>query len=142
MCARVYKNGLFHTAAYLKHYAPLMAFVRKQGWACAKNYDQGCLNEYVKHAGIVTTRLPLKYNWKPYWVLDSKDPSPRILHFHGPKPQHILRISHDMLVGRDPAVRSPAVYVTLFKRNVRGMLESLAIYHFEDPLLRLKPLSW
>lgn len=32
------------------------------------------------------TRLPLEYNWKPYWGINEKA---KIIHFHGPKPDSI-----------------------------------------------------
>lgn len=37
-------------------------------------------------------RMPLKYNWKPYWGMDN---NAEIIHWHGPKPEAILnRISN------------------------------------------------
>jgi hypothetical protein len=50
-----------------------------------KGFDQaGLINFYGSGWG----RLPDILNWKPYWTIDSPEPSdqPVIIHFHGPKP--------------------------------------------------------
>lgn len=46
-------------------------------------YDQGAINRF--YAGK-WSRLPLTMNWKPYWGINQ---DAEIVHFHGPKPQHI-----------------------------------------------------
>jgi hypothetical protein len=48
--------------------------------------DQGALNVAYRHGW---TRLPNRYNWKPYWGY-SDDAA--IVHFHGPKPGVIRRM--------------------------------------------------
>ena len=52
-------------------------------------FDQGALNHYYVNRW---DRLPIEYNWKPYWGFDENI---QILHFHGPKPHHInLLLQH------------------------------------------------
>jgi len=56
--------------------------------------------------------LPHTMNWKPYWGLS---PDARIVHFHGPKPEHVTRImagqTDDMLpVYRRLHALNPAAY--------------------------------
>ena len=49
-------------------------------------YDQTALNRfYVDKIG----RLPLIYNYKPYWSDSVKDLGISIVHYHGPKPSEI-----------------------------------------------------
>jgi hypothetical protein len=50
-----------------------------------KIYDQTAYNRF--YAGRLT-RLPLEYNWKPYW---GENPDAKIIHFHGPKPHDLLQ---------------------------------------------------
>lgn len=72
-------------------------------------YDQGVLNAYF--AGL-WSRLPLEYNWKPYWGIN---PEARILHFHGPKPDHLRALMQNK---DDPNI--PAVYRAFFAWNPEG----------------------
>lgn len=50
-----------------------------------QSYDQSDLNAFYHGAW---DRLSPLLNWKPYWGVD---PAAKILHFHGPKPDHIRR---------------------------------------------------
>jgi len=49
-------------------------------------WDQTAYNLYYCKK---ITKLPLEYNWKPYWG-DSSDK--KIIHFHGPKPMQLEQI--------------------------------------------------
>lgn len=79
-------------------------------------YDQGSLNAY--YAGK-WERLPLEMNWKPYWGLNR---SADIIHFHGPKPEHIAKIANKNLV------TIPEVYVNLYNLSQSGMNYYLGFY--------------
>lgn len=48
-------------------------------------WDQTMYNNLYK--GIFD-KLPLEYNWKPYWGINSDS---KIIHFHGPKPKSIIK---------------------------------------------------
>ena len=67
-----------------KTYNELVNYIRKKMIADSKwilgSWDQLPYNQYY-HGKI--TRLPIEYNWKPYW---GGNPSAKIVHFHGPKP--------------------------------------------------------
>jgi hypothetical protein len=72
-------------------------------------YDQGALNAYFEGRW---DRLPLTMNWKPYWGVNE---NAEIVHFHGPKPQHIIRLA----MGDE---KLPSVYKGLYKRNPEAFL--------------------
>ena len=60
--------------SFLQYCRENMSAISRNAW------DQGAYREF--YAGR-WNRLPLEFNWKPYWG-DSSDA--RIVHFHGPKP--------------------------------------------------------
>lgn len=67
---------------------------------------------YNRMFGWRHARLPHRMNWKPYWGLV---PDARIVHFHGPKPEHVARILSGQTDGMLPVYRSlyaadPAAY--------------------------------
>ena len=55
------------------------------GFGC--NHDQGELNAFYFEQW---ERLPLEYNWKPYWGVNEKAV---VLHFHGPKPMDLYALA-------------------------------------------------
>lgn len=71
--------------ALRKTHADFVAFINDRLPELA-TYDQTAYNLF--YAGQ-HTRLPLEYNWKPYWGENS---DAKIIHFHGPKPHDILHI--------------------------------------------------
>lgn len=75
-------------------------------------YDQTAYNLFY---GEKNTRLPLAYNWKPYW---GENPDAKIIHFHGPKPHSIFRI-----INGEPV---PEIYQRLFARNRFGCIHYLS----------------
>ncbi|MCX7304225.1 MAG: hypothetical protein NTV73_07785 [Hyphomicrobiales bacterium] len=62
---------------------PRLATFYKKGRG---TYDQGALNAFFSKRW---DRMPLEYNWKPYWGVNN---NANIVHFHGPKPNHIRKI--------------------------------------------------
>src|SRR5262245_942649 len=55
-------------------------------------WDQGAYRRYfwriellAKVFGTKWDRLPVEFNWKPYW---GRNDAAKIVHFHGPKPHH------------------------------------------------------
>lgn len=94
-----------------KTYDEFLSFVRtniNKNWA----WDQTGYNLFYK--GKIT-KLPIEYNWKPYW---GDSPSKKIVHFHGPKP--ILR-EYELLKGTELDVllniynRDRETYQKMFK---------------------------
>ena len=55
----------------------------RRGFDTFKVWDQTLYNEF--YAGRFD-KLPLEYNWKPYWGVRA---DARIIHFHGPKPASV-----------------------------------------------------
>ena len=72
-------------------------------------YDQGAMND---HFAGQWDRLPLQWNWKPYWGVD---PTATVLHFHGPKYEAIRH-----LLGKGPAVTVHDAWRALFEMNPAG----------------------
>jgi hypothetical protein len=71
-------------------------------------YDQDAYRAFYQGR---TEPLPVGYNWRPYWgVYDEA----RIVHFHGPKPPHALR----MLL--DDGSSLPEIYRALVDQNPQG----------------------
>jgi hypothetical protein len=64
-------------------------------------FDQGALNEFYRGCGHQF--LDTWFNWKPYWGIG---PKARILHFHGPKPDHVARY----LGGEEPILDYSFMY--------------------------------
>jgi hypothetical protein len=57
-------------------------------------------------------RLPLSWNWKPYWGFSDLA---EIVHFHGPKPGHVMRMLDgftydEMLIFHEMLARNPEGY--------------------------------
>jgi hypothetical protein len=75
-------------------------------------YDQSAYNIIYKKS---YAKLPLEYNWKPYWGMNTEA---KILHFHGPKPVDILRMLEHKSV--------PDIYRLLFSFNRVGCIRYLA----------------
>ncbi len=47
-------------------------------------WDQGAYRIFYKKLfGFKWDKLPIEYNWKPYW---NENTQAKIIHFHGPKP--------------------------------------------------------
>ncbi|MBM85774.1 MAG: hypothetical protein CMM47_07110 [Rhodospirillaceae bacterium] len=73
-------------------------------------YDQPALNDFYRNRW---DRLPLDWNWKPYW---GHNPDAKIVHFHGPKfqvIQYLLGEGEETLVHeiwRDLFGRAPEAY--------------------------------
>jgi len=53
-----------------------------------ETWDQTMYNHLYLNEGI--NKLPLLYNWKPYWGINEKA---KIIHFHGIKPINVLSLS-------------------------------------------------
>jgi len=86
-------------------YEEFVLFIKnnmKKDWA----FDQNAYNIYYK--GKIT-KLPIEYNWKPYW---GDSPSKKIIHFHGPKP--IYGENYDTLKGTE---HEPLLYLYDKDRN-------------------------
>lgn len=57
-------------------------------------FDQDAFKIFYKNK---TTKIPVEYNYKPYWNYTKKKESIKILHFHGLKPKQY----HDVMEGRN-----------------------------------------
>jgi hypothetical protein len=77
-------------------------------------FDQTAYNRF--YAGRHTP-LPLEYNWKPYW---GANPDAKIIHFHGPKPHHMVQIMTGVPV--------PDIYKPLFAMNRLGCIHYLSLF--------------
>lgn len=66
-------------------------------------FDQGAYNEWYRNR---ITRLPVDWNWKPYW---GQNAYTNIVHFHGPKPEDIRRLRENP---DDPLV--PDIYRVIY----------------------------
>jgi len=86
-------------------YQDFVEFIRKNlapGWV----WDQTAYNLY--YAGKIA-RLPLEYNWKPYWGESS---SARIVHFHGLKPVQRQLLKSTLRADQE-------ILLELYKRNMQ-----------------------
>ena len=66
------------------------------------------------------TRLPNRYNWKPYWGFD---PTAAVTHFHGPKPSFVPRL----LSGQGGEFSD--AFHKIFRRNPDGYARYLAEFN-------------
>jgi hypothetical protein len=76
-------------------------------------YDQGA---YKSFYASKWNKLPLEYNWKPYWGFNE---DALIVHFHGPKIPHVRA----MINGENPLLEGRT---SLFQRDPDSYLEYLA----------------
>jgi hypothetical protein len=76
--------------------------------------DQGAYRAFYRGR---SEPLPPRYNWRPYWGISDEA---RIVHFHGPKPCHVLQ----MLFDRDESCAE--VYRLLFDRDHQAYRHYLA----------------
>lgn len=63
--------------------------IRKLDKLVRISWDQGAYKLYFRKGVFrrpLWDPLPIRFNWKPYWEDDGQNP--KIIHFHGPKPQH------------------------------------------------------
>lgn len=68
--------------------------VRKIDKLIRISWDQGAYKLFFRKGLFrkpLWDPLPIEYNWKPYWEEESLEP--KIVHFHGPKPQHRARLT-------------------------------------------------
>lgn len=111
---------IFYNNEYIKSSYPNFLNFCKQndfdGERLGGPVDQGLLNGFYKDS---YQRLPLQYNWKPYWGSIS---NATILHFHGPKPNNIEKIVNRDIDG------TPSIYISLFNRNPNSYIEALSIW--------------
>jgi len=77
---------LMNTDAMLAKMPQFERIVRGSNVAILSKYDQETYNQLYKGRW---DRLPIEYNWKPYWGYN-KDA--RIVHFHGIKVENIERV--------------------------------------------------
>jgi hypothetical protein len=95
---------VINVPALRNHITPLRSFIR-QHLPDLDVHDQSAIWRFFEGQW---DRLPLEYNWKPYWGYCS---NAKIVHWHGPKPFHVERI----LRGSIDSV--PDIYNRLFNRN-------------------------
>lgn len=81
----------------------------------SKSYDQESYNDLYKGRW---DRLPIEYNWKPYWGLNK---NAKIIHFHGLKIENIERIMQGQII--EPILsnmfrKEPLAYNELYKLAV------------------------
>lgn len=88
-------------------------------------FDQSAYNLFYSGQ---STKLPLEYNWKPYW---GNNPPAKIIHFHGPKPHDLIRILRS-----EPA---PDIYELLFKFNRSSSIYYLSRFCKYSGALALDP---
>ena len=65
------------------------------------SYDQGALQAFYKNK---TDNLPIYFNYKPYWGINN---DAKIIHYHGPKYNHIMNYLNDSEKG------IPLLYIRL-----------------------------
>jgi hypothetical protein len=140
----IFNSGvmLINTSAWLTHFPRIIRMLDDTRWACmAGAFDQPCLQEYAKSIKLLespTSRLPDRYNWKPYYTMGPHDAPPRILHFHGPKPPHIKLIADARQKNLPVPDSMPSVYALLFDKNPQGEKDALAMFLIhEDPQFRV-----
>lgn len=77
--------------------------------------DQGDINAFYFQGW---DRLPLEYNWKPYWGVNGQS---RIVHFHGPKPNDVISIAN--------GERGPDIYHRLLAEDPNSYIHHMGLYH-------------
>ena len=90
-------------------------------------HDQGDLNAFYFEQW---DRLPLEYNWKPYWGINDKAV---ILHFHGPKPMDLYTIFN----GRkkdETALKMLTLNLDAFKHYALHFVATLSEAGYECPV--------
>lgn len=95
-----------------------------------KAYDQGWLNFFFinvrRHRNV--SLLPPEWNWKVYW--NSRNKSPYIVHFHGPKPG--LGDYFECLASRDPTCVPSIMWSNYSGPGKRGSLDRLVKLGFDS----------
>ena len=109
---------LLNVAALREDYAAFESYIREHLAApdSAAFNDQFAYNDFYRRRW---TRLPLVYNWKPYWPVNT---GARLLHLHGPKIGHILTM---MDGGWDWASDFGAQVGAMFASHVEGYIHCL-----------------
>jgi hypothetical protein len=79
-------------------------------------------------------RLPVEYNWKPYW---GYSPDAKIIHWHGPKPEHVEALVRGEEAHPNPEIReifdwAPDSYIT-YARMVKDMTARARLREGFDP---------
>ena len=90
-------------------------FIRA-GMAEFPAFDQGALQQFFRGR---FEPLADTMNWKPYWGIN---PAAEVIHFHGPKPPHALRLLNNELEGL------PQVYIDLFSNSPAAYREVTDIW--------------
>jgi lipopolysaccharide biosynthesis glycosyltransferase len=90
-------------------------------FAKVNGFDQEAYRKFYRGEW---SRLPLAYNWKPYWGINL-DAS--IVHFHGPKPPAIRKLISD------PDYATPDVWRSLFLQNPESYRYYLSLWDSFQP---------
>ena len=90
-------------------------------------HDQGDLNAFYFEQW---ERLPLEYNWKPYWGVNDRAV---VLHFHGPKPMDLYLISTGQKKD-ERASKMIGLNLEAFKHYAMEFINCLSHAGYECPL--------
>ena len=90
-------------------------------------HDQGDLNAFYFEQW---DRLPLEYNWKPYWGVNDRSV---ILHFHGPKPMDLYAIFNGKKKD-DTALKMLTLNLEAFKHYSLEFVKCLSEAGYECPV--------
>lgn len=117
---------LVRVSRFLALYEDMLALWAKTEYACVKSaWDQGCLNLFVEHAGLIQQVgvLPPELHTVPYDPTHVDNPPTRILHFHGPKPDMLLGFLEG--AARELPTKGYTGFVTL---RPEGYLKALLLF--------------
>ena len=128
---------LLRVSGFLRVYDMLWAHMGRNGFVCMlAAWDQGCLREFARAYGLMAApaaRLPPSWHWRPYlhWPDDAvpRGSPARLVHFHGPKPLHLVRFVLDPHVLEGLPIEHPwfpPEYRDLWARNPAGFIWALS----------------
>jgi hypothetical protein len=83
------KAPVFDQTAYEYYYRPLTRFLMQHNLTSYRTYRLEY--HFAKIRKPLWDRLPLEFNWKPYW---GENDAAKIIHFHGPKPNTSWPFDH------------------------------------------------
>jgi hypothetical protein len=128
---------LLRVSGFLRVYDMLWADMGRTGFVCMQAaWDQGCLREFARAHGLMAApaaRLPPSWHWRPYlrWPDDAlpRGAPTRLVHFHGPKPLHLVRFVLDPHVLEGLPIDHPwfpPEYRDMWARNPAGFIWALS----------------
>jgi len=131
---------LANISGMLLVYNDMLSIFQADNWDCSsETFDQSCLRHYCSLRGLMKdqqSKLAPQWHWKPYlkWPDDRVPPGQplHILHFHGPKPEHIIDYFISISSGK-PTDHIHSSLLHLLKRNPWGYVQGLLTWFCYAP---------